>query len=183
MIKSDGTVWAWGDNYERQLGECEGTEYHSYRSTPVQVCNLSSIVAVASARYHNLALKSDGTVWAWGDNSSGQLGDGRYSSGDGWYNGDISGPVQVQGLSSVVAIAAGNDHSLALKSDGTVWAWGNNSYGQLGVGSTDIHQYATPVQVQDLSSVVAIAAGNYHNVVVKSDGTVWQWGTTHNGKM
>ena len=68
VIKSDGTVWAWGDNYERQLGECEGTEYHSYRSTPVQVCNLSSIVAVASARYHNLALKSDGTVWAWGDN-------------------------------------------------------------------------------------------------------------------
>ncbi|KRE21939.1 RCC1 domain-containing protein [Paenibacillus sp. Soil522] len=175
VIKSDGTVWAWGDNIERQLGECEGTELDYYRSTPVQVCNLSSVVAVTSARYHNLALKSDGTVWAWGDNSKGQLGDG------GSYDYSL-GPVQVQGLSSVVAIAAGDDHSLALKSDGTVWAWGLNNYGQLGIGRTTSTS-STPVQVQGLSSMVAIAAGNDHNLAVKSDGTVWQWGMTYNGEL
>ena len=88
------------------------------RSTPVQVQNLSSVVAVDMGFYHNLALKSDGTVWAWGRNNSGELGEGtvkiRYT------------PVQVQGLGSVVAIAVGLSHSLAVKSDGTAWAWGSN---------------------------------------------------------
>ena len=143
---------------------------------------LSSIVAIAAARYHNLALKSDGTVWAWGRQfimANSAMEDSRQTM-DGIMV--IFRSRQVQGLGSVVAIAAGNDHSLALKSDGTVWAWGNNWYGQLGVGSTTSTS-TTPVQVQGLSSVVAIAAGGYHNVVVKSDGTVWQWGTNHNGQI
>ncbi|WP_274654621.1 fibronectin type III domain-containing protein [Paenibacillus humicola] len=182
VLQSDGTVWAWGDNYERQLGLCDPTD-GSDRTTPVQVCNLSSMVAIASGDIHNLALKSDGTVWTWGDNRWGQLGDGRYSSSDGWEPSDIAGPVQVQDLRSVVAIAAGEDHSLALKSDGTVWAWGSNAYGQLGIGSRATYTSNIPVQVQGLSSVVAIAANGYHNLAVKSDGTVWQWGFTTGGEM
>ena len=87
-----------------------------------------------------MALKSDGTVWAWGDNGYGQLGDGTTT--------DRTTPVQVSGLSGVTAIAAGCYHTVALKSDGTVWAWGYNGYGQLGDGTTT--QRTTPVQVSGL---------------------------------
>ena len=148
-----------------------------YRSTPVQVCNLSSVVAVSSS-----ALSSFGTQKRWdrlgvGDNSYGPTG--RWNRLGRYYTCEYS--VQVQGLSSVTAIAAGEVHSLALKSDGTVWAWGNNYYGQLGDGTTT-DRY-TPVQVQGLSSVVAVAADISHSLAVKSDGTVWAWGKNDHGQL
>jgi len=194
---------ACGDNYGGQLGD--GT--FDDRSTPVQVANLSNVVAIAGCRYHNLALKSDGTVMAWGHNSSGELGDGTRTSrstpvqvanlsgvvaiavggyhslalkSDGtvwtWGQGR-STPVQVANLSGVVAIASGDGHSLALKSDGTVMAWGRNNYGQLGDGT--FTPRATPVQVANLSGVVAIAGGRVHSLALKSDGTVMAWGSNN----
>jgi alpha-tubulin suppressor-like RCC1 family protein len=170
-LKSDGTVWAWGDNWHGQVGD--GT-YNNHRSTPVQVSGLSDVVAIATGGRHTIALKSDGTIWAWGDNYYGQLGDGTY-------NNDRYTPVQVSGLSGVIAIDGGGLHTVALKSDGTVWAWGNNWYGQLGDGSTtDKH---TPIQVSGLSGAVAIAAGAAHTVAVKSDGTVWAWGSNDQGQL
>ena len=93
------------------------------------------------ATTHTVYLKNDGTVWAWGNNGNGQLGDGSTTQS--------TTPVQVSGLSGVIAIAAGGTHTVALKDDGTVWAWGNNSNGQLGDGSTT--QSTTPVQVSGLS--------------------------------
>src|SRR6185503_7429522 len=117
----------------------------------------------------SLALKSDGTVWAWGTGDSGQLGDGNfYTTG----NHGVATPVQVSGLTSVTAIAAGQDHSLALKSDGTVWAWGAGDSGQLGDGNfytTGNHGVATPVQVSGLTTVTAIAVGDSHSLALKSD--------------
>ncbi len=98
------------------------------RLTPVQVSDLSGVIAIAAGEYHSLALKSNGTVWAWGRNNYGQLGNGTTTN--------KNTPVQVSGLSSVIAIAAGTFHSIALKSDGTVWAWGVNEYGQLGDNTT-----------------------------------------------
>ena len=80
----------------------------------------------------------------------------------------------MSGLTGVIAIAVGRDHSLALKSDGTVWAWGFNQYGQLGDSTTT--QRTTPVQVSGLTGVIAIASGGYHSMALKSDGTVWAWG-------
>ena len=168
-LRSDGTVWAWGNNANGQLGDGSTTERH----TPVPASGLAGVVAIAAGQLHSLALKSDGTVWAWGYNYYGQLGDG--STTDRW------GPVPVSGLAGVVAIAAGDWHSLALKSDGTVWAWGYNVAGELGDGSTT--QRTAPVPVSGLTGMVAIGGGLYHSLALKSDGTVWAWGWNYFGQL
>ena len=183
-LKSDGTVWAWGANGYGQLGNGSNT----YSPIPVQVVTLTYVIAIVAGDDHSLALKSDGTVWAWGYNYYGQLGIG--TSGIGT---NSSTPVQVLGedginpLSNIKAIAAGTSHSLALKSDGTVWAWGYNYYGQLGDDSTV--DSSTPVQVLGvggsgkLTDVIAIDGGWYHSLALKSDGTVWAWGRNNNGQL
>jgi alpha-tubulin suppressor-like RCC1 family protein len=171
-LKKDGTVWAWGSNAAGVLGE--GTSVLQ-RLMPVQVAGLSGVVAIAAGTGFSLALKSDGTVWAWGDNKFNQLGLGNTVL-------ERRTPVRVDSLSgAVVALATGNNHTLALKSDGTVWAWGQGSAGQLGDG-TPLYS-KLPVQVAHLSAVVAVAAGNSHSLAVKSDGTVWAWGDNHRGQL
>lgn len=136
--------------------------------------NYSLNGAIAAGGYaHSLALKSDGSVWAWGYNNAGQLGDGTTTQ--------RLSPVQVSGLSGGVAVAAGTSHSLTLKADGTVWGWGSNVYGQLGDGTT-INR-TLPVQVSGLSGVVAIAAGDSFSMAVKADGTVWTWGSNWSGQL
>ena len=137
------------------------------------ISGLSDVTAIAGGANHTLALKSDGTVWAWGSNFHGQLGDGS--------NTDRTTPVQVSGLSDVTAIAGGGDHAIALKSDGTVWAWGFNFYGQLGDGSNT--DRTTPVQVSGLSDVTAIAGGYEHTIALESNGTVWTWGLNDHGQL
>lgn len=115
-----------------------------------------------------------GTVWAWGDNSYGKLGDNTLSN-----RGE---PVQAHNLTDVVAIAAGFDHSLALKSDETAWAWGRNWEGQLG-DNTQVTMRREPVQVHNLTGAVAIAAGRHHSLALKSNGTVWAWGWNDRGQL
>lgn len=116
---------------------------------------LSNVFGVAAGWGHAVALKNDGTVWTWGHNVDGQLGDGTTAT--------RLTPGRVAGLSNIIGIAAGWWHTVALKSDGTVWAWGwGNNY--------------TPTQVSGLTGIVAIAAGWRHTAALKSDGTVWTWG-------
>ena len=146
-LRSDGTVAAWGNNGNGQT------------SIPV---GLSNVVAIAGGDYHSLALKSVGTVVAWG---GGLINDGGSSPPYDNYGQSII-PV---GLSNVVAIAGGIAHSLALKCDGTIAAWGYNAYGQTNI----------PV---GLSNVVAIAGGAYHNLALRSDGTVAAWGNNGSGQ-
>ncbi|HHT9106839.1 MAG TPA: RCC1 domain-containing protein [Candidatus Wujingus californicus] len=162
-LKSDGTVWAWGYNEYGQLGD-GSTDY--IKITPVQVSGLSDVIAIAGGGFHSLALKSDGTVWAWGE----------------WGGGGVTTPVQVSDLSDVIAIAGGSIHSLALKSDGTVWAWGGNDSGQLGVGTYGDYR-TTPVLVSGLNGVIAIEGGGGHSLALKSDGTVWTWGSNSQGQL
>jgi alpha-tubulin suppressor-like RCC1 family protein/subtilisin family serine protease/chitodextrinase len=168
-LKNDGTVWAWGLNECGQLGD--GTFVNRY--TPIQIIGLSGIIAVSGMYEHCLALKNDGTVWAWGLNCDGQVGDGT--------NIDRTIPVQVSGLYGIVAIEGGGSHNLALKSDGTVWAWGANSEGQLGDGTTI--SKTTPVQVDGLKDIKAISAGYDHNLAIRKDGTVWAWGNNNSGQL
>jgi|GEM_PF-3652731 len=129
------------------------------------------IVAVGSN--HALALRDDGTVWAWGDNDYGQLGDGTQTQ--------RTTPVQLAGLTNVTAIATRTDHSLALV-EGEVWAWGENEYGQLGA-SADLSFSVKPRQVPGLTNVKAIEAGRYHSLALKADGTVWAWGRNTRGQL
>lgn len=168
-VKSDGTVWGWGSGLNER-GELAG--YPNFVEIPVKIPNVSEITKVVGGmNSFQLALKSDGTVWSWGYNSEGQLGDGT--------NTYRSKPVMVHNLHDVISISAGSHHSLALKSDGTVWTWGYNAYGILGDGSY-VDQY-TPVQVKNLSNVVSITGSYEKSKAVKSDGTVWEWGYLVNG--
>jgi len=164
-LKVEGTVLAWGSNSLGQLGDGTPTA----RLTPVQVSGLgdgSGVIAIAPRSGSSLALKSDGSVLAWGDNASGQLGDGTTIA--------KSTPVPVMGLgpgSGVNAVAMGGSHSLAVKSDGTLWAWGSNSVGQLGDGT--FVNAITPVQVHNpagtgfLTGAVAVVAGSDYSLVLE----------------
>lgn len=169
-IKSDGTGWAWGRNDFGQLGDPFAGGYETW---PKQVQATGVVFKKVSAGYnHNLAVASDGKVWAWGYNISGQLGDGTTEK--------RSEAVQTVGLINAVAVAAGEHHSLALTSAGEVWAWGSNSKGQLGDGS-GVTQL-TPVKV-GISNVISIAAGMNHSLALTADGRVWAWGYNYIGQL
>jgi alpha-tubulin suppressor-like RCC1 family protein len=179
VLKRDGSVWAWGNGTSGELGDGANDK----RSAPTQVIGLgpgSGVVAIASGGSHALALKNDGSVVAWGNNKSGQLGNGRMPT-------DSSRPVPVKGLgpgSGVIAIAAGESFSVALKKDGTVLAWGRNKVGDLGDG-TRIDR-STPVAVKELgprSGVVAVTAGSFHALALKQNGTVVAWGDNSSGQV
>jgi alpha-tubulin suppressor-like RCC1 family protein len=238
-VKSDGTLWSWGYNSFGQLGN--GTTNQSL--VPVQVSGLGNVVEVAAERFSGAALRSDGTVWAWGDNPVGNLGNNTTCSPSSGCTGSTT-PVQVHGandsgfLTGVVAITCGRDNTLALKSDGTVWGWGSDGWGQLGDNSrvnksvpvpmlnpagnatltgvasvsgggtftlmlmsngtvlaTGYDTYGDlgdnnppsskllPVSVLGLSGVKAVSAGYDSALALKNDGTVWSWGRNEAGEL
>jgi alpha-tubulin suppressor-like RCC1 family protein len=169
-VTSDGRAWAWGyDGGSGVLGNGKANTYES--AVPVQVINLTGAIAVAGGEMHSVALRSDGTVWAWGGNGYGQLGNG------GTTHSLV--PVQVSNLTGATAVAAGDYYSLALRSDGTGWSWGA---GALGNGTTT--NSSVPVQVNNLTSVSAVDAGHgEHSLAVRSDGTIWAWGGNFSGEL
>jgi len=174
-LKDDGTVWAWGHNSDAQLGDGTSTN----RSTPVRVgvgvTGFSDIIAIDAGGRHNLALKSDGTVWAWGDNNSGQIGNGTLT--------DLVLVVQITSLSNnILAISAGTAHSMALSKTGQVYVWGQNDAGQLGNGTSSGYA-VTPTLNTNISGVAQIQAAGFHNVALKTDGTVWAWGVNFAGQI
>jgi alpha-tubulin suppressor-like RCC1 family protein len=173
-LRSDGTVWAWGWNTHGQLGN--GTTTDS--DTPVQVTGLTNVIQIAAGTSTAMAVRvqirqigsikvSVRTVWIWGDNNAGQLGDGT--------NTERTAPELVSGINvpTVVAIADGGNFSLVLGSDGSVWGWGLNSEGQLGYSTTDPEP--RPVEIL-VGPEIAIAAGDAHALVLSRGGTVLAWG-------
>jgi alpha-tubulin suppressor-like RCC1 family protein len=175
-LDASGSVWAWGPNDHGELGLGPDAITGASFPQPNQIPGLSDAIAVAAGQDHSLALRADGTVWAWGANDFGQLGDGTTS--------ERPSPVSLKALNDVIAIVAGSLFSLALLADGTVRAWGQNNVGQLGDGTTtDCH---TPVSVKGLGHVAAISAcgsGGWHSLALKADGTVWAWGLNNHGQL
>jgi alpha-tubulin suppressor-like RCC1 family protein len=176
-VKTDGTAWAWGYNTSGQVGDGTTTQ----RNQPVQALDaagpLTGIVSVAAGGTHTAGLKNDGTVWTWGGNSDGQLGDGTTTK--------RTKAVQVLTaggpLTGIVGITAGSYHTVAVKNDGTVWAWGRNTTGQLGNGSTLAQSYA--IQVPLAGSAIAVAAGDGHTLALMSDHSLMAWGGNAFGQL
>ncbi|MBL8144205.1 MAG: chitobiase/beta-hexosaminidase C-terminal domain-containing protein, partial [Acidobacteria bacterium] len=168
--RADGVVFAWGKNSYGQLGDRTTTR----RTLPTLVAGLTGVVALAGGQEHSLAVRSDGTVWAWGSNGYGRLGDGTTTARH-------LPTVVIGGLTNVTQVAAGEAHSLARRADGTVWAWGANTSGQLGDGTTTLR--TAPVQVPGLTDIVTVAAGASFSVALRADGTVWAWGANGSGQL
>ncbi|MDB6015654.1 MAG: rcc [Pedosphaera sp.] len=189
ILKSDGTVWTWGSNVGGKLGIGDPTTNRVL--TPVEVHGiggvdyLNSISAIMGGEAHNVALRSDGTVWSWGQNFLGMLGDGTTNN--------AALPVQV-GLGSVpplttVTKLGGRTYwNLAVKSDGSMWAWGMNSSGQMGNGTIS-NSVLTPVMVSNsqpggvVNNPLQVSCGYTYGVALLTNGTVWTWGTGGNGEL
>ncbi|NCU42106.1 MAG: hypothetical protein EOM19_05325, partial [Candidatus Moranbacteria bacterium] len=186
-LKTDGTVWCWGRNNYGQLGDNTTTD----RYTPVQVLGvegngfLEGVSQISAGDTYTCALKTDGTVWCWGRNNNGQFGDNTTT--------DKYTPVQVLGvegigfLEGVSQISAGESHTCATKTDGTVYCWGSNSSGRLGDNTTT--QRLAPVQVVGvggsgfLENILQISAKRWQTCALKIDSTVFCWGSNSNGKL
>ncbi len=170
-VRSDGTVKCWGDNAEGQIGD--GTLVD--RTSATLVGGLTGAIAVEAGGYHSCAVLDDGTARCWGRNASGELGD------DGASGIRSTAPVVVQGLDDATQLAAAEESTCAIRSDGTAACWGNNAFGQLGDGtytSSDV-----PVVVSGLTNAIAIDAAQYQVCALGSGGGVKCWGSNANGQL
>lgn len=170
-LKNDGTVWAWGRNDYGQLGNTLKSE----SNTPIQVeeTGFTNVSKIAAGWHHNIALKNDGSLWTWGWNYYGQLGNGNYGNIN-----EKQSPTQV--TTGIINIDAGWHHCIVSLA-GAVKVWGVNTDGYLGVSPTP--NCGTPTSVTDLngSTINAVAGGGGFCIVLKSDGTVWAWGSSVTG--
>lgn len=174
-LKNDGSVWGWGGNANGQLGNGPGTRY---ASAPVQALGIDKVVALAAGEVHALALRRDGSVWSWGANYYGQRG----VVGASPLPRPVGGlPVPVNGASGVKAVVAGPYNSAVLYTDGSVWAWGDNSIGQLGNG-TMIRANA-PVRLNTVANIAALSISNRFIILLGADGTVYSFGANNDGQL
>lgn len=173
-VDEHGTLWTWGSNQEGQLGaETQETgvdrEGNQVAVSGTSLAVLEDVRSVAAGGDFTVALKTDGTLWAWGGNDYGQLGNGTVVS--------AAQPVQV--LDQVTAVSAGDYHVAAIRDDGTLWTWGDNLYGQLGDGTRD--SVSAPHQV--LADVRFAVMGDYHAAAISTDGTLYTWGSNLDGQL
>jgi rubredoxin len=169
-IKTDGTLWTWGHNFYGQLGDNTSVN----KSSPVQTVTVgTNWRQVECGSVHTAAIKTDGTLWLWGINNNGQLGDNTVTS--------KSSPVQtIAGGTNWRQVSCGDYHTAAIKTDGTLWLWGWDSNGQLGDNTTT--SKSSPVQtIAGGTNWRQVACGNSHTAAVKTDGTLWTWGSNFNG--
>ena len=169
-IRTDGTLWAWGANGWGLLGDGTTTN----RNSPVQIGS-ATWNSVSAGMSTTVAVKADGTLWSWGLASAGQLGDGTTT--------DRNAPVQICSDTNWASVSVGLSYTVAVRTGGTLWAWGSNHMGQLGDGTTtDRH---TPVQIGLATdwAAASVAGGAVHNIAIRTDGTLWAWGSNQFGQL
>lgn len=170
-IKTDGTLWTWGRNDYGQLGNLAAGVN---KSSPIQVGALTNWLSLTGGEYHFIARKTDGTLWAWGGNSNGQLGIGTVSTTDS--------PTQIGALTTWTSSGTSSRGGYAIKG-GTLWSWGSNRYGALGLGNTTY--YSSPKQIGALTtwSQVGQVSPSWFMFAIKTDGTLWSWGRNNEGQL
>jgi alpha-tubulin suppressor-like RCC1 family protein len=171
-VKTDGTLWCWGNDSYGQLGDNSST----VRSSPVTtVAGGTNWKQVSCGGYHTAAIKTDGTLWTWGLNTFGKLGDNTASS--------RSSPVTTAGGgTNWKQVAGGVNHTAAIKTDGTLWTWGRNADGQLG-DNTLVSKSSPVTTVAGGTNWKQVAGGGSHTAAIKTDGTLWTWGSNANGRL
>ena len=170
-IKTTGTIWSWGRNNQGQLGQNDRV----YRSSPVQIgasTDWSKVDVSVNGGVSVVAVKTGGTLWAWGDNSFGQLGQSDKVA--------RSSPTQIGALTNWTN-ASVEGAIIAVKTDGTLWTWGRNDYGQLGQNSAAYR--SSPTQIGALTTWLNVAAGAYHMIATQTNNTIWTWGRNNNGQL
>lgn len=177
-IKTDGALWTWGYNGYGQLGN-GATGFDESKNTPIQIGTDTNWLSVSAGRFHTLALKNDHTLWTWGYNSMGQLGDGTNGTG-----ADKNVPVQIGSATDWQYISAGDQFSTAIKTNGTLWTWGYNFYGQLGDGTYGTgSEKNIPTQIGTATDWATVAGGYSHTTARKNNGTIWAWGHNNAGQI
>ena len=171
--KTDGTMWAWGNNTSGQLGQNNLTQ----RSSPVQIGSTDWSVVDGGAPANGGGIKTDGTLYLWGRDPNGQLGQNQ--SGD---NSARSSPTQVGSDTTWRSLSLGNKKTAAIKTDNTLWVWGRNNNGSLGLNQPDQTSYSSPVQIPG-TTWSTISASYQCMYARKTDGTSWSWGYGGNGAL
>jgi hypothetical protein len=180
VIKADGSLWAWGANANGALGD-GGT---APQLIPIRIGTATDWASVTAGDGYSLAIKSDGSLWAWGANQGGQLGVGDTQNRTTPFPVDSTGDwtsVSACKLQTTGTVNASGSHSLAVKADGSLWAWGSNAYGQLGTG--DVDSRSAPTRIGSESTWVAASAGTGFSIALKSDGSLWAWGRNNFGQL
>ncbi|MFZ9595765.1 MAG: RCC1 domain-containing protein, partial [Bdellovibrionia bacterium] len=171
-IANSGILRCWGDNTYGQLGLGSSTPS---QSSPVQVNSTSAFIAVSAGGSHTCGITGSGLIQCWGNNTSGQLGVGSSTPSQ-------SSPVQINSTSTYVAVVAGASHSCGIRSSGPIECWGDNTYGQLGMGSSTPFQIS-PVQVNSTTPYIALAAGSSHSCGITISGSIECWGRNRTGQL
>ena len=172
-IKTNGTLWSCGQNIKGQLGNGNNLNFIPYIYFWNQISSSTSWQTTSAGDYFTTALKSDGTLWAWGDNQYGQLGNSTYISS--------YVPIQIGTDNNWQTIRSGYSTTLALKNDGTLWAWGSNYHGQLGNGTNQNRNFPTQIGSDNDWQSISIDSG--HSMAVKTNGTLWGWGWNSFGQL
>jgi alpha-tubulin suppressor-like RCC1 family protein len=181
LIRNNGSLWCWGENMYGQLGSGVASDVEA---SPVRESTLDTTWEVVEAGgSHTCALRRDGSLWCWGSNFLGQLGDGNGNTGD-----NTLSPAPVREATEATdwrSVSAGDKHTCAIKTDGSLWCWGNNSSGQLGNGQsgTGAHQAAPVRESSSAADWDSVVAGGYHTCAVKTNRTLWCWGYNFSGQL